>query len=184
MPPRERADLALDAGTVDEGPGVGGEAAHRTADVVVDLKDLLDAGGFHERTSEALLARQHTTLGGGDADGGRTMLPGGNTRVSETTPRARVVGRSVHWEYLNGLDGVLDLDEATLRRKGVDATVILAPLRVDTGIKTPSASFDATKSRFHSIEAGTGPQYRQKHGRPTREMLRSHLSRAAALGHR
>lgn len=90
--------LRLDAGMVDEGPGVGDQTAHGGPDVGVDLGDLLHGGGVEEGAGQALLDGQDATALGLEADGRRAEL--------------------------DGLDGILDLEEAALRAEGVDSSVV------------------------------------------------------------
>lgn len=66
----EGVGLALYAGVLDHGAGVGLEARHCAADVAVDLDDLLDGGGLEEGGGDALFDAEDDTGGGGDADGG------------------------------------------------------------------------------------------------------------------
>lgn len=64
----EGVALALDAGVLDHGPGVGLEPAHGAADVAVDLDNLLDRRGLEEGRRDALLDAENHALGCGDAD--------------------------------------------------------------------------------------------------------------------
>ena len=84
--------LALDAGVLDHGAGVGLEAGHGTANVAVDLYNLLDGGGLEEGGGDALLDAEDDAFGGGDADCGGAEL--------------------------DGFEGVFDLEEATFGREG------------------------------------------------------------------
>ena len=61
--------LGRDAGVVDHGAGVGGEAGHGAAEVAVDLHDLLDGGGLEEGGLDALLDAEDDAFGRADADG-------------------------------------------------------------------------------------------------------------------
>ena len=70
-----------------------------TGNVTVDLDDLLDAGGFHQRTRDPLLHGEDDSLAGLDADGGAAEL--------------------------DGLDGVLHLEQPPLGGEGVGPAVIL-----------------------------------------------------------
>jgi len=88
----EGVALALDAGVLDHGAGVGLEAAHGAADVAVDLDNLLDRRGLEQGRRDALLDAEDDALGGGDADGGAAEL--------------------------DGLERVLDLEEAAFGREG------------------------------------------------------------------
>lgn len=54
----EGVRLALDAGVLDHGPGVGLQARHGAADVPVDLDNLLDRRRLEERRRHALLNAQ------------------------------------------------------------------------------------------------------------------------------
>ncbi len=51
----EGVRLALDAGVLHHGPGVGLQPGHGAADVAVDLDDLFDRGGLEEGRGHALL---------------------------------------------------------------------------------------------------------------------------------
>jgi len=84
---------------VDEGARIGREAAHRATNVRVDLEDLLDRTRLLQRRKKPLLDGNHDALRRADADGGGADL--------------------------DGLDSILDLEEAALRREGVDAAVVL-----------------------------------------------------------
>ena len=95
---REGVVLRLDAGVVDEGPGVGDQAAHGGADVGVDLGDLLHGGRVEEGAGQALLDGQDAAALGLEADGGGAQL--------------------------DGLDGILDLEQAALGAEGVDSSVV------------------------------------------------------------
>lgn len=66
--------LALDAGVLNHGPGVGLETGHGAANVAVDLDNLLDGGGFEEGGGDSLFDSQDNAFGGGDADGGGAEL--------------------------------------------------------------------------------------------------------------
>lgn len=70
----EGVALALDAGVLNHGPGVGLETGHGAANVAVDLDNLLDGGGFEEGGGDSLFDTQDDTFGSGDTDGGGTEL--------------------------------------------------------------------------------------------------------------
>lgn len=89
--------LALDAGVLNHGAGVGLETRHGTANVAIDFDNLLDRRGLEQRGGDALLDAEDDALGGGDADG----------RGAE----------------LDGLERVFDLEEAAFGGEGVDASV-------------------------------------------------------------
>lgn len=93
----EGVALALDAGMLDHGAGVGLEAGHGTADVAVDFDNLLDGGGLEEGGGDALLDTEDDALGGGDADGRGAQL--------------------------DGLEGVFDLEETAFGGEGVDPPI-------------------------------------------------------------
>lgn len=93
----EGVALALDAGVLDHAPGVGLQAGHGAADVAVDLDDLLDGGGLEQGGGDALLDAEDDALVGGDADGRAAQL--------------------------DGLEGVLDLEEPAFGGEGVDTPV-------------------------------------------------------------
>ena len=84
--------LALHPGPVYQGLAVRGQAGEGAGQVGVDLDDLLDGGGLHERAGDPLLDRQDDALGGLDPDGSGAQL--------------------------DGLEGVLYLEEAALRGIG------------------------------------------------------------------
>lgn len=88
----EGVRLALDARVLDHAAGVGLQPAHGAPNVPVDLDNLLDRRGLEQRRRHALLHPQHDALGRGDADG----------RAAE----------------LDGLERVLDLEEAALGGEG------------------------------------------------------------------
>ncbi len=67
--------------------------------MAVDLVDLLHRRGLDQHRGQTLLHGQDHALRGGDADGGRAQL--------------------------DGLDGVLHLEQAALGREGVDAAVVV-----------------------------------------------------------
>jgi hypothetical protein len=58
--------LALQARVLNHAPGVGLQAAHGAADVLVDLDDLLDAAGLEEGRRHALLDAEDDAIGRGD----------------------------------------------------------------------------------------------------------------------
>ncbi len=89
--------LALDAGVLNHGAGIGLQAGHGAANVAVDFDNLLDGRGLEQGGGDALLDAEDDALGGGDADG----------RGAE----------------LDGLEGVFDLEEAAFGGEGVDASV-------------------------------------------------------------
>lgn len=93
----EGVALALDAGVLNHGAGVGLEAGHGAADVAVDLDNLFDRRRLEEGGGDALLDAEDDALRGGDANG----------RGAE----------------LDGLEGVFDLEETTFGGEGVDASV-------------------------------------------------------------
>lgn len=93
----EGVALALDAGVLNHGAGVGLEARHGAADVAVDLDDLLDRRRLEQGRGDALLDAEDDALGGGDADG----------RGAE----------------LDSLEGVFDLEETAFGGEGVDSPV-------------------------------------------------------------
>ena len=68
--------LALHAGPVNQGLGVGCEAGEGACDVAVDLDDLLDASGLHEGAGNPLLDGQDHALAGLDPDGSGAELDG------------------------------------------------------------------------------------------------------------
>gem|GEM_PF-6467510 len=85
------ADLSLSASEIDELAGVSDVAGRGRANVVVDLVELFDALGFHERRARAALGGDDDAVGRPDTDARRA------TR--------------------DGLAGVLDLIDPTVRRK-------------------------------------------------------------------
>lgn len=93
----EGVALALDAGVLDHAPGVGLQAGHGAANVAVDLDNLLDGRGLEQGGGDALLDAEDDALVGGDADGRAAQL--------------------------DGLEGVLNLEEAALGGEGVDTPV-------------------------------------------------------------
>ena len=124
-------NLTFNTGTVHKSACVSSEARHGTADVVVDLEDFLDTARLHKRTSEAFLAGEDAALGGRDANGSGTMLRLRQRREFRDEKAGERVGAEsgkVWFCDLDGLDSIFDLDEATLRRKGVYTTVVLAPV--------------------------------------------------------
>lgn len=93
----EGVALALDAGMLDHGAGIGLEAGHGTADVAVDLDNLLDRGRLEEGGGDSLLNTEDDALRGGDTDSSGAKL--------------------------DGLEGVLDLEETAFGGEGVDSPV-------------------------------------------------------------
>jgi hypothetical protein len=93
----EGVGLAFDSGVLDHGAGIGLETGHGTANVAVDLDNLLDGGSLEEGRGNALLDTEDDTLGGGHADGRGAKL--------------------------NGLERVFDLEETAFGGEGVDASV-------------------------------------------------------------
>jgi len=77
---------------LDHGPGVGLQPAHGAPDVPVDLDNLLDRRGLEQGGGDALLDAQDHAVASGDADGGAAQL--------------------------DGLERVLDLEEAALGGEG------------------------------------------------------------------
>ena len=96
----EGVALALDAGVLDHAARVGLQPAHGAADVAVDLDDLLHRRRLEQRRRHALLHAQHHALGRRHPDGRAAQL--------------------------DGLERVLDLEEAALGGEGVDAPVCAA----------------------------------------------------------
>ena len=95
----ERVALALHARVLNHGPRVGLQARHGAPDVPVDLDNLLDGRGFEQSRGHALLDAQDHALAGGNADGGRAEL--------------------------DGLEGVLDLEEAAFGGEGAVGRVLV-----------------------------------------------------------
>lgn len=93
----EGVALALDAGVLDHGAGVGLEAGHGAANVAVNLDNLLDRRRLEEGRGDALLDAEDDALGGGDAD----------SRGAE----------------LDGLEGVFDLEETAFGGEGIDSPI-------------------------------------------------------------
>jgi len=93
----EGVALALDARVLKHGPRVRLQPRHGAANVPVDLDNLLDRRRLEEGRGHALLDAQDDALGRGDADG-----------------RAAV---------LDGLEGVLDLEEAPFGGEGAGGGV-------------------------------------------------------------
>lgn len=93
----EGVGLAFDSGVFDHGAGIGLETGHGTANVAVDLDNLLDGGSLEEGRGNALLDTKDDTLGGGYADGRGAKL--------------------------DGLERVFDLEETAFGGEGVDASV-------------------------------------------------------------
>lgn len=93
----EGVALALDAGVLDHGAGVGLQARHGAADVAVDLDNLLDRGGLEEGGRDSLLDAEDDALRGGHADGGRAEL--------------------------DGFEGIFDLEQAAFWGEGVDSPI-------------------------------------------------------------
>lgn len=89
--------LALNTGVLDHGASVGLKAGHGTADVAVDLDNLLNGRGLEEGRGDALLNTENDTFGCGDADGCGTEL--------------------------DGFERVFDLEEATFGGEGVDSPI-------------------------------------------------------------
>lgn len=104
----EGVALALDAGVLDHAPGVGLQAGHGAADVAVDLDDLLDGRGLEQGGGDALLDPEDDTLVGGDADSCAAKL--------------------------DGLEGVLDLEETAFGGEGVDTPVCEEAKSVSWGV--------------------------------------------------
>lgn len=93
----EGVALALDAGVLNHGPGIGLETRHGAANVAVDLDNLLDGGGFEEGGGDSLFDTQDDAFGGGDADGGGAEL--------------------------DCLERVFDLEETAFGGEGVDTPI-------------------------------------------------------------
>lgn len=93
----EGVALALDAGVLNHGSGVGLEAGHGASDVAVDLDNLFDGGGFEERRCDSLFDAEDDALGCCNADGGRPEL--------------------------DSLERVFHLEETTLGGEGVDSPI-------------------------------------------------------------
>ena len=92
---------------------------------IVELGQLLDTARHEQLRGDALFDDQNDTLGGLDADRRRAQLERSGNRVRiERLLGNRESSQNAH---LNGLNGVLDLEETTLGREGVHTTVVLAP---------------------------------------------------------
>lgn len=94
----EGVALALDAGVLDHGARIGLQSGHGGPNVAVDLDNLLDGRGLEQGRGHALLDAENDALRGGDADGGGAEL--------------------------DGLEGVLDLEEAAFGGEGAVGMVV------------------------------------------------------------
>lgn len=92
-------DLACDTRMLDHRPGIGGEATHGSAEVTVDLHDLFDRAALEELGLDALLYAEDDAFFRCDADGSRAEL--------------------------DGLERILDLEQASLWREGVHSPVCM-----------------------------------------------------------
>lgn len=93
----EGVTLALDAGVLNHGAGVGLQAGHGAANVAVNLDNLFDGRGFEEGRRHALLDAEDDAFRGGYADGCGTQL--------------------------DGFERVFDLEEAAFWGEGVDSSI-------------------------------------------------------------
>lgn len=66
--------LALDAGVLDHGTGVGLQARHGAADVAVDFDNLFDGRGLEEGGGYTFLDAEDDAAAGCDADCGTAQL--------------------------------------------------------------------------------------------------------------
>lgn len=95
----EGVALALYAGVLDHGAGVGLEAGHGAANMAVDLDNLLYRGCLKEGRCDSFLDAENDTLGSGNADGCGAEL--------------------------DGFERVFDLEQTTFGGEGVDPPIYM-----------------------------------------------------------
>ena len=109
----ESVVLTRDPRMVNHGPRIGRQTTHGCTKVRVNLHDFFNRAALQQRGLDTLLDTEHGTLPRCDTDRRRSQL--------------------------DSLQCVLDLEQTTLRRKGIHTTIILGP-RKKHGASSSSSS--------------------------------------------